>query len=107
MPRANLPELIAGPYELPDYRYGEELAGEIVHGLSDAPIPWPFTRSRNGAHRLVLAGDLVAAVVAAVMAWWGVGRSTVQGWRRRLGITQFNAGTLARWRLLEDDKVTG
>lgn len=105
MSQGELPALIAGPYAAPRCKIGDELAGEIVHGFTSAAIPWPFTRSRNHGQRLILWGDLIDAVlcesVAAIMAHWGVGRSTVQGWRRQLGVPQFNAGTLAQWWKIE------
>jgi hypothetical protein len=100
------PVLIAGPYEMPACRVGQELDSmdtgvAIVDGITDALIPWPYCRSRNGRRRLFVTGRLIDAVqaesVAPIMAWWGVGRTTVQQWRRLMGVTQFNLGTLAVW----------
>jgi hypothetical protein len=98
MALADLPPLISGPYRMPECQIGDELAGEVVHGITDAPIQWPFTRSRNGTRRVILAGELVDAVqiesVGAIAAHWGVGRSTASGWRERLGVGRMTLGTI-------------
>ena len=90
-----------GPYETPPIKLGavvmDEARGPVtIVGLSKAPIPWPVLHARN--HRtIVLYGALAAAVrresAVAVAYWWGVSRSTVNKWRRALGVPPINEGT--------------
>lgn len=91
-----------GRYKTPRFRYGrkvEDAAGNeyTIVGLHDARVPWPVGK-RGSVRSIVLYGDLVKAVrrepAIAVMHWWGVGASTVQKWRRILGVGHENAGTV-------------
>lgn len=104
---AELPPLIGGPYHAPACQVGEALecivmGKQVVQGMTNAPIAWPYRRAANGDRRLYLTGDLVTAVCVesamAVREHWGISRSTVQRWRRRLGVQQFNEGTMEAWR---------
>jgi hypothetical protein len=95
--------LLYGPYRTPKCRVGSELECEargrtvIIAGISDAPIQWPYAKKR-GKQSLILCGNLVNAVaveaVLAVAYHWGVSRSTVNSWRRALGVPTNNPGTL-------------
>jgi hypothetical protein len=97
-----VPALIAGPYRTPRCRVGRLLAcslrGDVpVDGITDALIPWPYTRYRGeGVYAsplpiLILCGELERAVrtesCAAVAAHWGVNRGVVSRWRRHLGVS--------------------
>lgn len=113
MPRKPIPPLIAAPYAAPKCQVGRiltcTLRGEVpVDGLTDAPIPWPYTRYRGGAvppcYRpiLILCGDLERAVrtesSTAIMHYWGVGKRIVWKWRKALGVQVMNEGTMAAYR---------
>jgi hypothetical protein len=100
MPRVDRHKLHFGPYRTPRFRHGQtlncEARGEVpVVGLSDARIPWPLGLSGSRTSP-VLFGSLVKAVrreaACAIMHWWGVGASTVNKWRRALGVPAVNAG---------------
>ena len=101
-PQTQRYRLLSGPYTAPACRVGRKLYCRwrrrwvMVHGLTEAPVMWPFTRG-SGPRSLILCGDLVRAVrdesVASVAAHWGVGRETVWRWRRALGVNQFTRGT--------------
>lgn len=91
-----------GPYRTPRYKAGQVISCAIrgkvtITGLSKGPILWPQCRPRS-VLALVVYGDLEKAVhresAAAVAHWWGVAWTTVRRWRRALGVTRFNAGTL-------------
>lgn len=91
-----------GPYRTPRYRLGQQvdcaIRGKVnVTGMSKGRIPWPQCRPRT-VLALVVCGDLEKAVrresAAAVAYWWGVSCTTVRRWRRALGVSRFNAGTV-------------
>jgi hypothetical protein len=93
-------ELRYGPYKSPVTKPGEPMDCEIrgsvrVVGMSDSPIPWPY--SSFGA--LIVCGDLARAVrneaTVAVAHHWGVTQPTVSRWRRSLGVGRFNRGSRA------------
>jgi hypothetical protein len=95
------PPLIAPPYAAPKYKIGGTLAcrlrGDVVvDGMTDAPVPWPYTRRRGDGYPspqpiLIVTGDLERAVrtesVIAICYYWGVGRQLVWRWRKGLGVT--------------------
>lgn len=96
------PVLLEGPYRPPACQVGSWLDDEIdgrvlVGGLTDAPIPWP-RRKKGGRHSLILCGDLIKAIhiesSESVQYWWGVGATTVAKWRKMLGVSQVNPGSL-------------
>jgi hypothetical protein len=106
--RANPIPRLLGSYAAPRCRIGRQLAcrvnGDVeVDGITEAAIPWPFTRSRAGGVKrggkpiLILTGDLERAVkiesVAAVAYHWGVAHSTVHLWRQALGVGRMTAGS--------------
>lgn len=97
-------QLIGGPYRQPRYRVGQKLFCEVrgmvtVLGVSNAPIPWPMTKSgrRGGRYVPIVIGGLVKAIETeaeqAVAHWWGVSESTVWLWRKALAVPRANAGT--------------
>ncbi len=105
------PPLIAAPYAAPRCKIGAPLADRIrgdvpVDGITDAPVPWPFTRYRGaGVTRsphpiLILTGDLERAVRTesslAVAHHWGVAKSTVYHWRKALGVDDTEGSRRAR-----------
>jgi len=113
------PRLIGGPYRPPrgrSHRVGAVAAcrvrGEVtVHGISDAPIPWPTARTNPHAHPLpICTPELERAIrtesVRAVVHWWGMSRWAVRRWRHALGVERFNPGTMALWRELAPSKLT-
>lgn len=102
--------LLHGPYQSPKVRRGQilrcRIRGDVpVVRFSDGRIPWPRGRitanGGRGTPAYILCGDLERALqresVIAVCYWWGVGTSTVCTWRRRLGVEEFNEGTLQLW----------
>jgi hypothetical protein len=108
--------LIAGPYAAPRCRVGRGLyclvRGDVaVRGMTDAPVPWPYTTVRGGTPSLIVCGDLARAVAvesaAAVARHWGVGRKVVSGWRRALGVGRMTEGTRRRWSELAEAKLGG
>ena len=109
--RPKPPTLIGGSYVAPACEPGSSLVCRLkgrqrVGGLTDAPIPWPYSAERAGGsgRSLIVCGDLVRAVsteaVQAVCHHFGVGRKVVSEWRRALGVGRMTAGTLARWKEL-------
>jgi hypothetical protein len=89
-----------GPYAPPACTPGETLPCRVrghvrVAGLTEAPIPWPYT----GPKALIICGDLERAIrfeaTAAVAYHWGVTQPTVSRWRRALGVGRFNSGSTA------------
>ena len=111
------PRLIAGPYRPPRPRRGrvlfDLLRGDlVVHGTSDAPVPWPVARTSPKDHQPtpVMTDELVRAVrtevAAAICHWFGVNRWRVSKWRRALGVPRGTPGTVAIWRELARIKLT-
>jgi len=97
-----------GPYNTPRFKYGAkvvcEVRGEVtIVGMTDGRIQWPLARRGRGNSSPVLYKDLVRAVkreaACAIKHWWGVGASTVNKWRRALGVLRMNEGD----RLLKRD----
>lgn len=91
-------------YKTPKFRYGavvfDEVRGEVeIVGLSDAPIPWPIGKRKQGKS-LVVYQDLAKAVRsesnATVCELWGITPQTVTKWRKALGVERINAGTSQR-----------
>jgi hypothetical protein len=91
-----------GPYRTPRFRIGAKvqcaIRGELVIvGMTDGRIPWPLGIQGRGSRSLVVFHDLVRAIKQeshlAIVFWWGARRSTVQGWRRTLGVPRSNPGT--------------
>ena len=114
MPTKPAPALIAAPYAAPRCKIGGTLADRvkgdvIVDGITDAPVPWPYTRRREPTATtwirttwsprpmLVLCGDLERAVRVessmAVCHHWGVSKRVVTAWRRALGVGRWTEGT--------------
>lgn len=99
------PALIGGPYSTPARcKVGRVLAclrfgDRPVAGLTDTPIPWPYSIGPGGKPLIHLTGDLVKAVKTeaskSVAYHWGVDRSTVHEWRRTLGVGRVTPGTKA------------
>jgi hypothetical protein len=90
-----------GPYEPPPFKVGQQVqcavrGGVTIAGVSSGRIPWPYCVSRSRA--LIVYRDLEKAVrqepASAVAHWWGVSIDTVGSWRRALGVTQYNPGTV-------------
>lgn len=95
-------KLLFGPYQPPRTRIGDELTDAIigpmtVTGWSQGTIAWPLSKGAGRA-AFILTGDLVEAVKnessQAIQHWWGVSPSTVQRWRKALGVSPYTAGTL-------------
>ncbi|HZZ77570.1 MAG TPA: hypothetical protein VFE62_03570 [Gemmataceae bacterium] len=108
-------KLIAGPYRMPRCRIGGVLrcaryGKVIVRGITDAPIPWPYTWVTKYRHpTLILCGDLARAVRTesgvAIKHHFGVGDYLIWQWRKALGVEITNDGTSAlrsRWGQEED-----
>ena len=106
--RIDAPPLIGGPYAAPRCRVGRPLAcllrGDVeVDGMTEAPVPWPYTRHRgddvpkSAWPMLIICGDLELAIrtesVRAVAYHWGVTANTVFRWRRALGVERMTEGT--------------
>jgi hypothetical protein len=118
VPTNSRPTLVGGPYFTPRYKLGQELAGDViitnknelipgphpVRGLTDAPIPWPYTRASGTRWQLIVTEALAVAIrtesVLAVMWYWRVSRSWVEGARRTLEVPRMNEGTRELWREL-------
>jgi hypothetical protein len=106
------PKLIAGPYKPPPCEVGAVVDCVIdgarrrirVDGITDAPIPWPYSTARGGGRQLLITMALERALrtesVAAVMYHWGVSRSWVSRARRALEVDRMTAGTQQLWREL-------
>ena len=98
-----VPELIAGPYRAPRFRYGQtvmcEARGQVrIVGLSSGRIAWPLgVLPGHQKAGFVVFGDLARAVQTesskAVCYWWGVTRAVVTRWRAAVGVGPNNAGT--------------
>ena len=91
-----------GQYRTPRFRLGQvvfcAIRGECeIVGLSDARIPWPIGKIRQGRF-LILFGALERAVrkeaSVAVCYHWGVTAQTVTVWRKALGVGRMNAGSM-------------
>ena len=87
----------AGPYFAPTVSVGAVLHDEyrgdvVVHGFTEAPIPWPATTYQPGKGKSsllpILCGDLVRAVCEedelTVSHYWGVTRFMVEKWKRAI-----------------------
>lgn len=106
--------LLHGPYMVPRCKIGRKLRCHIrgkvkVTDISNGRIPWPQTRvATNRAY--ILCGDLAKAVrcesALAIRYWWGVGASTVRTWRRALGVSEYNEGTLRLHRDWMPERLT-
>jgi hypothetical protein len=115
------PALIAGPYATPRCKIGHDLAGVVlarkalpdaepipgphpVRGISDGPIPWPYTRCGGTRSQLIVSAELERAIrtesVQAISYWWGVSRWWVERARRMLGVERMNPGTQELWKRL-------
>ena len=90
-----------GPYHAPPFHYGDavmdEVRGEVtVIQLSDAKIPWPIGKLRQG-RSLIVYGGLADAIRResnqAVCHWWGITPQTVTKWRKVLKVEPLNAGS--------------
>ena len=88
-----------GPYHAPPFNYGDavmdEVRGEVtVIQLSDAKIPWPIGKLRQG-RSLIMYGGLADAIRResnqAVCHWWGITPQTVTKWRKVLKVEPLNA----------------
>lgn len=98
--------LIAGPYFPPRHRgrkiYCEWRGDVMIAGITQAPIPWPYSKGCRQKQLPILCGDLIRAVrtesVESIAHHWGVGRSTVRRWRNHLNVPWFNPGTTAVWK---------
>ena len=98
-----VPELIAGPYRAPRFRYGQtvlcEARGQVrIVGLSSGCIPWPLAALPGHQKAgFVLCADLTRAVQTessrAICYWWAVTKKVVAQWRAALGIGSNNVGT--------------
>ena len=95
-------KLLYGPYVPPKCGLGDKLPCEYrgrevtVEGMTDAPIPWPWTnRNRNASP--ILCGDLIRAVrtesAISVAYHWGVSTATVWKWRRALDVPPMTNGS--------------
>jgi transposase-like protein len=70
----------------------------IVTGWTDAPLSWPRghvpSTSTGGGIGLVVTEELARAIknesARAVCYWWGIGRTTVAKWRKKLEVTKHN-----------------
>src|SRR5262245_13546626 len=100
MPHVDRNKLHFGPYRTPRFKYGAkvecEARGEVtIVRLSNGRLPWPIGKTQR-ATSMVLYADLARAVrreaACAVMFWWGVGASTVNTWRRAIGVPNRNEG---------------
>jgi hypothetical protein len=99
-------KLLFGPYRQPRCKVGQLLRcamrGKVrVAGIYEALIPWPYTlRAGGGRPMLILCGDLAYAVrhesEVAICHWWGVGVSTVSGWRKVFASAMGRRGRSAR-----------
>jgi hypothetical protein len=105
--------LIGGPYRA-SRRIGRKLychqrGDVVVAGITDAPIPWPYSKGRGCKPLPVLYGDLIKAVkaesVEAVAHHFGVSRWTVRRWRHLLDVPRFNPGTMAAWKRVAVTKL--
>jgi transposase-like protein len=92
-----------GPYRTPKFKLGQRVIdivrGEVeIVGIRDAKIPWPVGK-RGRFRALILYADLAKAVrnesVVAICHWFGVKPSTVNKWRRALGVGALTPGTHA------------
>ena len=90
-----------GPYHAPPFHYGDvvmdEVRGEVtVIQLSDAKIPWPIGKLRQG-RSLIVYGGLADAIRResnqAVCHWWGITPQTVSKWRKVLKVEPLNVGS--------------
>lgn len=101
-------DLIGGPYRAPRCKVGRLLAcrlrGDVpVDGITDAPIPWPYTRyrgegvPRSAVPMIIICGSLEGALSMesskAVAHHWGVRYETVSRWRRAVGAERLTIGT--------------
>jgi CheY-like chemotaxis protein len=87
---------IAGPYHPLQCHVGDTLFCEIrgtvtVAGISNTPVPWPYTQSGGwGRPSPILCKELARAVrqeAAVVVCWlFGVAPQTVRRWRKALGV---------------------
>jgi hypothetical protein len=91
------PYQLRGTYHAPPVRVGQvvrcRMRGRVrVTGFTAARIPWPVGSTGAGRHTLVVYGGLLRALrketTGAVGRWWGVSPTTVDIWRRALGIAR-------------------
>lgn len=107
-------KLLNGPYKSPKVKIGDELTDEIrgpvvVGTWSKGTIAWPLIRTA-GRSAFILTGDLLRAVQnessLAIQHWWGVSPSTVHRWRKTLGVSHYNEGTLRLHREWKPEKIS-
>lgn len=93
------------PFTLPRMAHWTSCPTLTIAGVSKGRIPWPYCVPRSRA--LIVYRGLERAVrmesASAVAYWWGVSIDTVGTWRRTLGISQYNAGTVKLRRAEYDD----
>jgi hypothetical protein len=96
--------LLHGPYTPPDVKKGDSLNclfrnGEaVVTSWSDGPISWPRgyvpVGKVHGGPGIIIEGELARAVACesavAIQYWWGVSSTSVNKWRKALGVTRTN-----------------
>jgi hypothetical protein len=92
---------LLGTYRTHRFRIGQrvccQVRGEvIITGMTDAPIPWPIGRLRQGRALVVYKG-LAKAIRResnqAVCHSWGVTPQTVSKWRKILSVPRATPGT--------------
>jgi DNA-binding XRE family transcriptional regulator len=87
------------------------LRGRVrVCGWGQGRVRWPLGRAGHGGKgAYIVTPELARALrvesAAAIRYWWGVGSNTVTHWRRRLGVEQFNEGTLKLYSQWKETKL--
>jgi hypothetical protein len=98
-----------GTYRTPKVRIGQIVRCEVrgllkVVKLADTPIQWPWGRAGKGPPSpIVYAGLAKAVLVEAVVDIchaWGVSASSVQRWRKALGVKKSPGTTARRQRMM-------
>jgi hypothetical protein len=96
-------DLLFAPYQAPALRRGDRAwclyrdRLVVCTGWSDATIAWPRCRAleRPGKAGLLVDEELARAVrhesAVAVCQWWGVGKSSIQHWRKALGVGRMDS----------------
>ncbi len=95
-----------GPYQTPQFNYGDvvmdEMRGEVtIYKLSTGLIPWPIGK-RGAALSPVLYAGLADAIRResnqAVGYWWGATPATVSRWRKALDVERTTEGSRSLWK---------